>query len=473
MTHSGIRLIALASLLALAACGASGRDTPQPTGSATTTPGATNAAAGAGTKRDGTGSAATGTGEPPTLPTAPPASVDLLHAVTADIAVSSVYRDRASEAAKLVDGDLESAWNSRTGELVGAWIEVRLPSDATVTGIALTPGFAKSDGTTDLFTGNHRISRVRVLREGAEVGVFAVETATPALVTVPVTGAGGVYRIEVVEVVAGSRPTWLETCVSELQVLGYAPAMTPGRRLPRTAVGALPAPRTATVADRALVAREHGRQLAWLENKWPELVRQIADLDMSTGEPDPDEDTVRELEGQRDAILTRIAALADPVDIALADPLRISAGRAFPWGQFTSRHTQLSADLVMIGAAIDAVTAWLGDDEARCRGGRTMGAVRLVWLAGQARARSNLDEVSDSEEMMGGGGDPGAGRRAASSERLATSLDELATQWNGNSRGTMTRVLRLTPPNDPETSGDWTAMRASLETARTACGWAN
>jgi len=472
MTLWGSRLITLASLLALAACGPNGRDTPQPTSSGAPPTGPTASPA---TPSGNSGGAASA-GAAPTAAApraAPPASVDLLHAVTADIAVSSVYRDRTSEAAKLVDGDLESAWNSRTGELVGAWIEVRLPSDATVTGIALTPGFAKSGGTTDLFTGNHRISRVRVLRDGAEVGVFAVETATPALVTVPVIGAGGVYRVEVVEVVAGSRPTWLETCVSELQVLGYAPAMTPGRRLPRTAVGALPAPRTATVADRTLVAREHGRQLAWLENKWPDLVRQIADLDMSTGEPDPDAETVRELESQRDAILTRIAALAEPVDIALADPLRISAGRAFPWGQFTSRHTQLSADLVMIGAAIDAVTAWLGDDEARCRGGRTMGAVRLVWLAGQARARSNLDEVSDSEEMIGGGGDPGAGRRAASSERLATSLDELATQWNGNSRGTTTRVLRLTPPNDPETSGDWTAMRASLETARTACGWAN
>ena len=386
--------------------------------------------------------------------------------------MSSVYRDRAGDVARLVDGDLETAWNSRTEELVGAWIEVRLPSDATVTGIALTPGFTKTGGATDLFTGNHRISRVRVLRDGAEVGVFAVEVARPALVTLPVTGAGGVYRIEVLEVLAGSRPTWRETCVSELQVLGYAPSMTPGRRLPRTAVGALPAPRTATVADRTLVAREHGRQLAWLENQWPALVSQIAELDMNTGEPDPDEETVRELESQRDAIVTRIAALAEPVDIAMADPLRISAARAFPWRNFTERHTQLSVDLVTIGAAIDAVTTWLGDDEARCRAGRTMGAVRLIWLAGQARARANLDEVSESDEMMIGG-DPGAGRRAASSERLARSLDELATQWNGNSRGATTRVLRLTPPNDPATSGDWTAMFASLEAARTACGWAN
>lgn len=180
---------------------------------------------------------------------------------------------------------------------------------------------------------------------------------------------------------------------------------------------------------------------------------------------------MQELESQRDAILVRIAALAEPIDVALADPLRISAARTFPWRDFTERHTQLSADLVSLGAAIDAVTAWLGDDEARCRMGRAMGAARLVWLAGQARARSNLDEVADSEEMETGGGDPGPGRRAASSERLALSLDELARQWNGNSRGTTTRLLRLTPPNDPVTSGDWTAMQASLETARTACGW--
>lgn len=78
--------------------------------------------------------------------------VDLLHAVEADVAVSSTYRDQRSQVDALVDGDLETAWNSRTGELVGAWIEVRLPESAQVTSIAMTVGFTHVSGESDLFT---------------------------------------------------------------------------------------------------------------------------------------------------------------------------------------------------------------------------------------------------------------------------------------------------------------------------------
>ncbi len=56
-------------------------------------------------------------------------SVDLLTSVRAAVAVSSAYRDREGQALRLADGDLETAWNSRTGELVGAWIEVQEARD--------------------------------------------------------------------------------------------------------------------------------------------------------------------------------------------------------------------------------------------------------------------------------------------------------------------------------------------------------
>ncbi|MCB9621916.1 MAG: hypothetical protein H6723_01105 [Sandaracinus sp.] len=92
--------------------------------------------------------------------------VDLLHAVGTELAVSSAYRNLRQQVERLVDGNPESAWNSATGDLTGAWIEVRLPADAEVTGIGLIPGFARISNGSDLFTGNHRVAEIRVLREG-------------------------------------------------------------------------------------------------------------------------------------------------------------------------------------------------------------------------------------------------------------------------------------------------------------------
>ncbi len=81
----------------------------------------------------------------------PPPELDLLHAVRSDLAASSAYRNQSSQVAALIDGDLETAWNSRTGELVGAAIEVRLPADVHVNAIALTAGFTHMQRGTDLF----------------------------------------------------------------------------------------------------------------------------------------------------------------------------------------------------------------------------------------------------------------------------------------------------------------------------------
>jgi len=81
--------------------------------------------------------------------------VDLLHAVQTEAGVSSAYRDDVSQVARLFDGDLETTWNSRTGDLAGSWIEISLPEDVTVTAIEITAGYTKVDGDRDLFTGNH------------------------------------------------------------------------------------------------------------------------------------------------------------------------------------------------------------------------------------------------------------------------------------------------------------------------------
>ena len=149
----------------------------------------------------------------PTEPTAQPVELDLLHAVRSDLAVSSAYRNQSSQAASLIDGNLETAWNSRTGELVGAAIEVRLPADVHVSALAMTAGFTHMQRDTDLFLGNHRVARIRVLHEGTEVGSFPLDVNVRTLQRIPLEGTGGVYRIEVTEVLAGARDDWRETCI--------------------------------------------------------------------------------------------------------------------------------------------------------------------------------------------------------------------------------------------------------------------
>ncbi len=66
----------------------------------------------------------------------------------------------------LVDGKAETAWNSKTGDLNG-FIAFRAPAATRVKRIELTAGFDKVSPTAgDLFTKNHRITNVRLTREG-------------------------------------------------------------------------------------------------------------------------------------------------------------------------------------------------------------------------------------------------------------------------------------------------------------------
>src|SRR5690606_2983215 len=120
-----------------------------------------------------------------------------------------------------------TAWNSRTGDLVGAWIDVALPADARVASIALTAGFTHRTERADLFEGNHRVTQVRVLRDGTEIGAFDLDPTSRELQSIAVSGPGGTYRIEVAGLEPGSRETWRETCISELRVMGHAPVARP------------------------------------------------------------------------------------------------------------------------------------------------------------------------------------------------------------------------------------------------------
>lgn len=162
--------------------------------------------------------------------------VDLLRAVPTTLRVSSAYEGRLERGQRLVDGDLETAWSSRTGDLVGAWVEVELPADASVRAILLTAGFTRREEGLDLFTNNHRIAEVRVSRDGADLGTFSLNVESRELQRLAVAGGGGTYRITVTRVVEGSRSDWREVYISELRVMGTAPETRKGGHTPRTPV---------------------------------------------------------------------------------------------------------------------------------------------------------------------------------------------------------------------------------------------
>jgi hypothetical protein len=249
----------------------------------------------------------------------------LLRAVSTELAVSSVYRDRADLIDRLVDGDMTTAWNSRSSDLVGAWVEARVPAEATVTSVALTVGFNKRDGETDLFLGNHRVSRVRVLRDGQELGQFDLDIANPELQEVAVQGPGGVYRVEVLSTVEGTRSSWREVCISELRVWGRAPEATPEARLPRMAVAELPPPRVVSAPDPSALAASARAPMTRFLRAWTDAGRRFAEAAVSSGEPELRDAEEARLLRTRARLIRDVAELVDPVDPRAADAARVSA----------------------------------------------------------------------------------------------------------------------------------------------------
>lgn len=411
----------------------------------------------------GSGSAETEAEEEPAAP------VDLLRSVRTDLAVSTAYRNDVSQAAHLVDGNLETAWNSRSGDLVGAWIEVRLPATASVTSIGMTAGFTKRGDATDLFTGNHRVARVRVLRDGAEVAVLSLDPEARELQTLPVEGPGGVYRIEVAEVVAGSRSSWRETCVSELRIFGRDAGAQEGARFPRFAVGELPPPRPLPGShDRGEVARRLADDARWLVRAWKELERDVQRIDFNTGEPEGEPEERAGLTRSRRAILTRTAELVELVDDVRADALRMAAGTQVDWASWRARGPALRADLDAIAPAFGAVAAWLGDDEAQCTWAKADIALRLGRIATRLETQRYSNEVGEAH---------GSGPESREEERTWNAIERgvgifegLERSWAGNPRAAAARLETTTMPDVASLAPDWEVVKAQLPIARARCG---
>jgi len=92
---------------------------------------------------------------------------------------------------------------------------------------------------------NPRIRKVRVSRNGKVLATRQLDITARTLQDLPVDAAGGDFKLEVLEIAAGSKLGWREICVSELEVWGTPPAGT----------GAAPTRPTVRVGslDRALV----------------------------------------------------------------------------------------------------------------------------------------------------------------------------------------------------------------------------
>lgn len=175
---------------------------------------------------------------------APP--FDLLRLAGAKVAVSSTVANAIYRPRHIADGDLTTAWNSRTGDLVGAWFAVRVPAAAHVSAIQLTVGFTTTGPEGDYFTMNPRIKAVRVTRLGAkatDLGVHALAPDDRGLQTIPLDSPGGDFRVEVTDIVPGTFARWRELCISEIAVLGTLPAGAPSASFdPDVVIGSLDAP---------------------------------------------------------------------------------------------------------------------------------------------------------------------------------------------------------------------------------------
>ena len=174
---------------------------------------------------------------------APSALDDLLHFTDARLGVSSKVDNPRDFAEHVADGRLDTAWNGKTGDLVGGWIGFRVPAVARVKLIELTAGYvATSRKGEDLFALNHRIARVRVTRDGVSLGEHALDPDSRALQRIALDAQGGDFKIEVLAVKPGTRAAWKELVMSELRVFGVAGgAKRASASVPHVQIGSLDA----------------------------------------------------------------------------------------------------------------------------------------------------------------------------------------------------------------------------------------
>ncbi|AKU94908.1 hypothetical protein AKJ09_01572 [Labilithrix luteola] len=150
--------------------------------------------------------------------------MDLLHWGPARLAVSSNVKNPRDYPEHLVDGNNGTAWNSRTGDLVGASIAFEVPSDATIESLVLSAGFDKIDAAgNDLFLMNHRVRSIEVFAGSMEtkpLATFQLDPARREPQSFAFAHPGGLYWVKVTAVEPGTKKEWRELAISEFRVMG-------------------------------------------------------------------------------------------------------------------------------------------------------------------------------------------------------------------------------------------------------------
>lgn len=161
--------------------------------------------------------------------------VDLLRHAPARLMVSSNVQNPRDYPEHLVDGKSATAWNSRSGDLVGATIAFEVPADAQLQSLVLSAGYDAIDAKgADLFTKNHRIRSVAVYAGSLEddpIATLTLDTARREPQSFAFVQPGGLYWLKVTAVRAGTQASWKELAVSEFRVMGTPGAI--GFSLPR------------------------------------------------------------------------------------------------------------------------------------------------------------------------------------------------------------------------------------------------
>lgn len=131
----------------------------------------------------------------------------------AELASSGRLTYKANNA---IDGKLDTCWAYAQGEAPGATISFYVDEPVSMSGLSLTPGYAKSDA---LFLANNRVKKIRItLSDESEFEAdFEDGSDRNAWVTVEFEEPHVVewVRLQVLEVYPGE--TYDDTCISEVK----------------------------------------------------------------------------------------------------------------------------------------------------------------------------------------------------------------------------------------------------------------
>ena len=190
--------------------------------------------------------------------------VNLLTSAPSTIAVSSTVDNVTIRPEHIADGKLGTAWNSATGQIIGAWVAVRVPLGAHVKQLKLTAGFSSVDKRHgDLFTKNARIKKLRLYHAGRPIKDVTLDANRRDLQTIDVDLGGGDLALEVIAAEPGSKKAWREACISEIEVWGTLPAGTVAKKSkPAVRLGSLDALPVLSKADCRMIVLTAANKIA-------------------------------------------------------------------------------------------------------------------------------------------------------------------------------------------------------------------